>query len=481
MNLPTVGQVFAGKYAIEAVVGRGGMGIVLAARHIELDERVAIKLILAEDGPRSADFVARFVREAKLASKIKNEHVVRIIDVARLETGEPYIVMELLEGQDLSELLSQRGPLPVDLAALYVLHACEALAEAHAIGIVHRDLKPANLFLTTRRDGQPCIKVLDFGISKLVGAEAGQAMTKTNALLGSPYYMSPDQLIQSKDVDARSDVWALGVILFELLSQRYPFEAEDAPQLIAHILHTQPPTLLSLRSDVPPELSALVQGALVKDRTQRVQNVGEFASRLAAFAPDAGRYSLQIISGVLGRPSGGFSATPAQNTGSWGTASASAAAATQNETARGATASALAPRTTASGASLTVPARSGGGRVAVSIVIGLVVVLVIAGLFVFRSKAPAPSALATSAEPVAVTAPSASAPVAAVPAVAPALGAPPSADAPSAAVPSAPPSAINPSKPAHAEPAPLKAPSNGAAHPPKPASHAAADPFGGVR
>ncbi|HWZ92026.1 MAG TPA: protein kinase [Polyangiaceae bacterium] len=470
MNVPVVGEVFAGKYAIEAVVGRGGMGVVLAARHLELEERVAIKLILSDDGPKAADFVARFVREAKLASKIKNEHVVRVIDVARLESGEPYIVMELLEGQDLSELLAQHGPLPLELAALYLLQACEAIAEAHALGIVHRDLKPANLFLTTRRDGRPCVKVLDFGISKLVG-DAGQAMTKTNALLGSPYYMSPDQLVQSRDVDARSDVWALGVILFELLTKRYPFDAEDAPQLIAHILHTPPPSLATVRPDLPPALGELVAAALVKDRTQRIQDVAEFSRRLAVFAPEAGRYSLQVITGTLSRQSGALpkSALPAGSSGAWGAASPTASPSG-------------APGTTAPGASVTLPSSGSGGRTAVIVaVLGAVVAVVVGAVFAFRGRGVAPSSAESS--PVAATAPVAVSAPAALPAPTVSVALPVLALPVESAV--APPTSAVPT--AVATPAPKAAnhpaPGTGAARPNRAAPHVAAgpDPFGGVR
>jgi serine/threonine-protein kinase len=334
MGLPAVGEVFAGKYAIEAVVGRGGMGVVLAARHLELDERVAIKLILADDGPKAAEFIARFVREAKLASKIKSEHVVRVMDVARLPTGEPYIVMELLEGRDLAEMLTHSGPLPIDQVALYVLQACEAIAEAHALGIVHRDLKPANLFLATGRDGRPCVKVLDFGISKQMGEQAAHSMTKTNALMGSPLYMSPDQLVQSRDVDARSDVWALGVILFELLTGRPPFEAEDAPQLIAHILHRPPQSLAALRRDVPPELVRLIEAALVKDRERRIPNVAELSRGLLPYVPEAGRLTMERIVHVMAR-AGNAPLSVHDGTGSW-RSSSSVAAGTPSATAGGA-------------------------------------------------------------------------------------------------------------------------------------------------
>jgi serine/threonine-protein kinase len=477
MQLPAVGDVFAGKYAIEAIVGRGGMGVVLAARHLELDERVAIKLILSEDGPKSADFVARFVREAKLASKIKNEHVVRVIDVARLESGEPYIVMELLEGQDLSDILAERGPFPVDQAALFLLQACEAIAEAHALGIVHRDLKPANMFLTVRRDGQPCVKVLDFGISKLVGAGGGAAMTKTNALMGSPYYMSPDQLVQSKDVDARADVWALGVILFELLTKKYPFDAEDAPQLIAHILHMQPASLASFRPDAPPELVALVEATLVKDRAQRIPDVAEFSRRLAAFAPDAGRYSLERITGVLGR-TGAPQSMPSSS--AW--SAASTGPATASGMSRSSTGTpATAPSITAGGATLSSTTASRSNRTPLVYgTTGLAILLTLGGVALLRSRNSAPPPVASVPVSVAPSpAPVAPEPTAATaapptPSVMPAVAPTPSASAPAA-----------PAGSAEAAAARLRAAAKAAstttARPKTSSPHAAADPFGGVR
>jgi serine/threonine-protein kinase len=460
MALPGVGEVFAGKYAIEAVVGRGGMGVVLAARHLELDERVAIKLILADEGPKGAEFVARFVREAKLASKIKSEHVVRVLDVARLQTGEPYIVMELLEGQDLAQLLTRNGPLPIELAAYYVLQACEAIAEAHSLGIVHRDLKPANLFLATLRDGRPCVKVLDFGISKLMGEQGGHAMTQTNALMGSPLYMSPDQLVQARDLDARSDVWALGVILFELLTGRAPFDGDDAPQLIAQILHRPAPSVSSFRPDVPRELAALIDSALVKDREQRIPNVAELARGLVPFAPEAGRFSLERIAGMLSR-SGVVNASGARSAQvSWSASSSSSRAGT--------------PSATAGGAALDLGSTRKPSS-AVPIVAGLVALLALGGIAALflagrTSTLTAPPRLPPAAgSPVPLAPPTS---VAVVPAPAPSVSAAPSsaAVAASAATPK-----VKPAAPAPRPAVVTVKPSS------KPAAPVPADPFGGVR
>src|SRR5882724_4843576 len=230
MNEPREGDVLAGKFRIERVLGVGGMGMVVSAMHIHLDERVAIKFLLPE-ALSNGEAVARFGREARAAVKIRSEHVARVTDVGALDTGAPYMVMELLRGQDLSQLLRDQGALSVHLAVLYVLQACEALAEAHAIGIVHRDLKPANLFLTSRADGSPCVKVLDFGISKVTsasGSGSDMGMTRTQSIMGSPLYMSPEQMASSRDVDQRADIWAVGCVLYELVWPRAVRSRDDA-------------------------------------------------------------------------------------------------------------------------------------------------------------------------------------------------------------------------------------------------------------
>ena len=332
MNEPREGDVLAGKFRIERVLGVGGMGMVVSAMHIHLDERVAIKFLLPE-ALANAEAVARFGREARAAVKIKSEHVARVIDVGALETGAPYMVMELLRGNDLSVVIRDQGALPVHVAVQYVLQACEALAEAHAIGIVHRDLKPANLFLTARADGSPCIKVLDFGISKVAsasGSGSDMGMTRTQSIMGSPLYMSPEQMASSRDVDQRADVWAIGCVLYELMTGRVPFEAETMPQLCTLILHQEPPHPRSVRPEVPDALAEAILRCLRKDRAQRYHNVAALAMDLAAFSPDTGPRSAERISRVLS--SSGLSSTAlassnfpahtaASNTGSqaWGT------------------------------------------------------------------------------------------------------------------------------------------------------------------
>jgi serine/threonine-protein kinase len=307
------GQVLAGKYQVERVLGQGGMGVVVAAHHVQLDTKVAIKFLLPEM-LNNREVVARFAREARAAVKITSEHVARVLDVGTLESGAPYMVMEFLEGGDLAAWLNQRGPLPIDQAVEFVLQACVAVAEAHGLGIVHRDLKPANLFCIRRPDGQLSIKVLDFGISKLTSGAGGTdpsglSVTKTSAVMGSPLYMSPEQMQSAKSADAQSDIWALGVILYELLAGRVPFEGEAATEVAVNVVMRPPPPLRSSRPDVPPALEAVVLKCLEKGRENRYRNVAELATALAPFAPARAAASVERIAGTI--HAAGLSGKPA--------------------------------------------------------------------------------------------------------------------------------------------------------------------------
>jgi serine/threonine-protein kinase len=296
------GTILAGKYRVDRVLGVGGMGVVVAAHHMQLDEKVALKFLLPE-ALGNQEAVARFAQEARAAVKIKSEHVARVSDVGTLENGAPYIVMEYLDGEDLSAWIENRGPLPVEQAAEFLLQACEAIAEAHGLGIVHRDLKPANLFCIRRADGQLSVKVLDFGISKFGGIGAGSGpdlgMTKTSAVMGSPLYMSPEQMESSRNVDARTDIWALGAILYELVTGKPPFLAETMPELIIKIMGSPSLPLANFRPDAPPGLEAMIQRCMEKDRTKRYPNVAELAHALMPFAPRRARSSVERISGVI--------------------------------------------------------------------------------------------------------------------------------------------------------------------------------------
>lgn len=276
------GDILEGRYRVERVIGAGGMGVVVAARHLELDQRVALKFLLPEacaaDGA-----VERFLREGKAAARLDSEHVARVLGTGRLDGGAPYLVLEYLEGSDLGALLAARGRLSVAEAAAYVLQACEALAIAHARGVVHRDVKPSNLFLTERADGSPLVKVLDFGISK-VAEEGRSTLTTTSSWMGSPHYMSPEQMLSPKLVDARTDVWALGVVLFELVSGRRPWIAETLQGVCALVAAAEAPPLRHVAPDAPAALEAVVARCLVKAPEGRFAGIAALAEALAPFA-----------------------------------------------------------------------------------------------------------------------------------------------------------------------------------------------------
>jgi serine/threonine protein kinase len=280
-----IGTVLAGKYRVDRVLGAGGMGVVVEAHHLQLDQQVAIKMLLPSM-LKHREAVERFTREARAAVKIKSEHVARVSDVGLLETGAPYMVMEYLEGEDLGHRVSEQGALVVPQAVEFLLQAAEAIAEAHALGIVHRDIKPANLFCVRRADGLLSVKVLDFGISKLTSGAGDLGMTKTQTVMGSPHYMAPEQVLSAKNADAQSDIWSLGAVLFELLTGRVPYEAETFPELVLKVSGTDAPPVDSIRTDVPPELSLVVARCLQRDRQFRFKNVAELAVALVPFGPE---------------------------------------------------------------------------------------------------------------------------------------------------------------------------------------------------
>jgi serine/threonine-protein kinase len=299
-SLPVrIGDVVAGKYRIERVLGRGGMGFVVAATHLQLDQKVALKFLLPEVAA-NPEVVSRFVREARAAVKIQSEHVARVLDVGSAESGAPFMVMEYLRGTDLAQLVEGRGALAVPEAVGYVLQACEAIAEAHSVGVVHRDLKPANLFLAERPSGKPMVKVLDFGISKAPMSMTDAALTKPTTMMGSPSYMSPEQMVAAETVDVRTDIWALGVVLYELLTGRLPFVANTMPELVGAVLQRTPEPIAMVRDDVPSEIQAIVDRCLSKERDGRYPNVAELAAALAPLGPPRSDLSLERILHVLG-------------------------------------------------------------------------------------------------------------------------------------------------------------------------------------
>jgi eukaryotic-like serine/threonine-protein kinase len=281
-SLPTSGDVLAGKYRIVRVVGEGGMGIVYEARHARLGHRVAIK-VLREKERQVEEFVQRFEREARAAARLKSPNTMRVHDVDQLEDGTPFMVMEYLEGVDLDTELGQRGRLPAEEAIGYVLQACSAVAEAHSLGIIHRDLKPHNLFLTGD-DVIRHVKLLDFGISKM--REEGElSVTLTRSSLGTPLYMSPEQIRSARSADARADIWSLGVILYELLTGKPPFDGEGPSGVIASITADPPVPPIELRPELSKSISDCVLKALEKSPARRYQSVAELAEALLPFGP----------------------------------------------------------------------------------------------------------------------------------------------------------------------------------------------------
>ncbi len=301
---PDSGELIAGKYRVERVIGEGGMGTVLAAWHELLDVRVAVKVLSAELS-HQPEIIARFLREARAVARLKSEHVARVMDVGLLGEGQPYIVMELLEGEDLEKRV-QRGPLPLQQAADFILQALEAMAHAHAIGIVHRDLKPANLFVTATPDGREVIKVLDFGIAKLTnavqadGARSG-GLTGEHSTLGSPSFMAPEQVRAAPEIDRRADIWALGAIFYEMVTGRTAFDGNSVGEVFGAVLHATPTPVNEIRPDIPEGVDAVIARCLRRPVEERYADVGELARAVAPFASAAWQGHVTRIEQTLQR------------------------------------------------------------------------------------------------------------------------------------------------------------------------------------
>ena len=311
-----VGTIIDEKYRVDEILGRGAMGVVVAATHLALRERVALKFLNVRVNSRGEDFHSRFRREAQLSAKLRNEHIARVIDVGMWQGKVPFMVMEHLVGMDLSNVIKARGPLPIDVALDYIVQVCEGLAEAHGMGVVHRDLKPSNLFVTQRPDGSDLIKILDFGISKWsVEDEVGE-LTQSGVVLGSPKYMAVEQLFGSAGVDARADIWSIGAIFYTMLCGKSPYDFPTITRLCAELAtNNPPPSVLTFRPEVYPALDAALMRCFLRDRDQRVQTVADLAGDLldaveAPFAP-AVRQNIQIALDpkrareLLGKSSGG--------------------------------------------------------------------------------------------------------------------------------------------------------------------------------
>lgn len=276
------GDVIAGRYRLETLIGEGGMGLVFRAQHLILDQPIALKLVRSGIASRPG-VVARFLDEARAIARLKSPHVVHVFDSGTAEDGTPYMALELLHGWDLHTVVEQDGPLPFDLAARYVMQACHAVAEAHSLGIIHRDLKPENLFLHRGEDGQEIIKVLDFGVSKHLRRSDGRSHTIQGETVGSPHYMAPEQMA-AKDVDERSDIWSLGVVLFELVTGRFPFEGNSFAEVYGALLAGDAEPLSCFHSAVPPGFEAIVNRCLRKNAVERYRSVAELAEALSGFS-----------------------------------------------------------------------------------------------------------------------------------------------------------------------------------------------------
>jgi serine/threonine-protein kinase len=280
------GDVVAGRYKLEEPIGAGGMSAVVAATHLLLDERVALKFVIG-DSTRTPGATERLLREARVTARLSSEHVVRVLDAGIATSGHLFIAMELLHGEDLRKLLDRRGRLQFETAVEYTLGACDALSDAHALGVVHRDVKPSNLYVSRRpRDGRETIKVLDFGVSK-VSAPASTTRDLTGSkVVGSPCYMAPEQFSASAAVDGRADVWSLAAVLFECLAGTPPYRARTLGEYGVVLGAAEgPPPLRALRDDVPKSLDDVLARALAMDPAERTGSIDEFARDLAAVLP----------------------------------------------------------------------------------------------------------------------------------------------------------------------------------------------------
>ena len=298
LGLP-IGTLIGDKYRVERVLGAGATGIVLAARHAKLDELVAVKCIRAAT-PWSSDVLARFAREAKTCARLRSEHIAKVIDVGVSPAVGPFMVMEYLEGEDLATVLRRRGPLPVSRAVDYAMQVCEALSVAHVADVTHRDLKPANLFLTRQGDWE-IIKVLDFGISQAHPRAFGGELwvEEPQSVMGAPLYLSPEQLRSPREADHRSDLWSLGVVLFELLTGHPAFTGDTMAQAGARVLSAAAPRLDDHCGAASPGLSEVIERCLAKEPAQRFQSAAELANALLRFAPARARLHAERATAVL--------------------------------------------------------------------------------------------------------------------------------------------------------------------------------------
>jgi eukaryotic-like serine/threonine-protein kinase len=277
------GRVLDGRYRVERLLGRGGMGAVYDGRHAIVGKRVAIKMLHAEFAANE-EVLKRFYREAQAAAAIGHKNIIDIMDVGVTPANEPYIVMEYLEGEDLESMLVRTGPLSLEAACGILEPALNALGAAHAKGIVHRDLKPANIFLCREQGGAPTVKLIDFGISKFSGAAGSTKLTQTGSLLGTPAYMSPEQARGDQSVDHRTDLYAVGVILYQMLTGSLPFVGDNYNTLLISVLTAEPRPLRQLNPRIPTDAEALVLKELSKDPAARSQSAIEMLEAFKGLA-----------------------------------------------------------------------------------------------------------------------------------------------------------------------------------------------------
>ena len=295
-QIPKPGELIAGRFLVERVLGSGGMGVVLAARHVELGELVAVKMLRLPSGDKRA--FDRLRREARAAAKLRGEHVVRVMDVGTLESGAPFIVMEYVAGRTLAQARDAAGRIALSTAVDWVLQACEGLAEAHGLGIVHRDIKPSNLLLTTRPDGSSLVKLLDFGIAKSLSV-APVTLTETGGFLGSPLYASPEQVRDAHVLDQRTDIWSMGVVLYQLLTGQLPFLSYTATAALASLVADPPIAPRSVVPSLPLEIERALLRCLEKEPQNRFATVAELARALEPWGSQAAAGATERVFRIL--------------------------------------------------------------------------------------------------------------------------------------------------------------------------------------